>query len=98
VADQGNGRQACPHQAEKDGSWLYGVLVSSLSDKELLWLARQPCREEPTLMQVMFAMLYAYDLGSGGVETSVKGSRQGLGLTKRNKKRFATQEMLVLLA
>jgi hypothetical protein len=43
-------------------------------------------------------MLYAYDLRSGGVETSIKGSKQGLGLTKRNKKRFAAQEMLVLLA
>jgi hypothetical protein len=46
----------------------------------------------------MFALLYAYDLRSGGVETSIKGSKQGLGLTQRNKKRFAAQEMLVLLA
>lgn len=33
-----------------------------------------------------------------GLETSIKGSKEGLGLTKRNKKRFLTQEMLVLLA
>jgi hypothetical protein len=46
----------------------------------------------------MFALLYAYDLRSGGVETSIKQSKQGLGLTKRNKKRFVAQEMLVLLA
>lgn len=91
-------RQIAIRTPKKNGSWLYWVLVSSLSDEELLWLARQPCREEPTLMQVMFAMLYAYDLRSGGVETSIKGSKQGLGLTKRNKKRFAAQEMLVLLA
>lgn len=91
-------RQIAIRTPKKDGSWLYWVLVSSLSDEELLLLARQPFREEPTLMQVMFAMLYAYDLRSGGVETSIKGSKQGLGLTKRNKKRFAAQEMLVLLA
>ncbi len=91
-------RQIAIRTPKKDGSWLYWVLVSSLSDEELLRLARQPCREEPNLMQVMFAMLYAYDLRSGGVETSIKGSKQGLGLTKRNKKRFAAQEMLVLLA
>jgi hypothetical protein len=46
----------------------------------------------------LFAALYAYDLRSGGVETSNKGSKQGLGLIKRNKRRFAAQEMLVLLA
>ena len=91
-------RQIAIRTPKKDGSWLYWVLVSSLSDEELLLLARQPFREEPTLMQVMFAMLYAYDLRSGGVETSIKGSKQGLGLTKRKKKRFAAQEMLVLLA
>ena len=34
---------------------------------------------------------------SGAAETTIKGSKQGLGLTKRNKKRFAAQEMLVLL-
>ena len=46
----------------------------------------------------MLAALYANDLRDGGVETSIKGSKQGLGLTKRNKKRFCAQEMLVLLA
>ena len=83
---------------QKNGSWLYWVLISSLSDEELLWLARQPMDKEPTSTPVLFAMLYAYDLRSGGVETTIKGSKQGLGLTKRNKKRFAAQEMLVLLA
>ena len=91
-------RQIAIRTPKKNGSWLYWVLVSSLSDEELLRLARQPCCEKPTLTQVMFAMLYAYDLRSGGVETTIKGSKQGLGLTKRNKKRFAAQEMLVLLA
>jgi len=43
-------------------------------------------------------VLYAYDLRSGGIETSNRGSKEGLGLTKRNKRRFAAQEMLVLLA
>ena len=91
-------RQLAIRTPKKDGSWLYWVLVSSLSDEELLCLADQSMREEPTSTPVLFAMLYAYDLRSGGVETSIKGSKQGLGLTKRNKKRFAAQEMLVLLA
>src|SRR5262249_49277374 len=48
--------------------------------------------------QLLFAALHAYDLRSGGVETSNKGSKPGLGLTKRNKRRFAAQYMLVRLA
>jgi hypothetical protein len=32
-------------------------------------------------MQAIFAMLYAYDLRSGGAETSIKGGKQGLRLT-----------------
>lgn len=91
-------RQIAIRTPKKDGSWLYWVLLTFLSDAELFRLARQPFRKEPSPMEVMFALLYAYDLRSGGVETSIKGSKQGLGLTKRNKKRFAAQEMLVLLA
>jgi hypothetical protein len=90
--------QVAVRTPKKDGSWLYWVLVSTLSDGEILWLARQPARKEPTSEHILLATLYAYDLRSGGVETSIKGSKQGLGLTKRNKKLFAAQEMLVLLA
>lgn len=91
-------RQLAIRTPKKDGSWLYWVLVSTLADEELISLARQPARKEPTTKRIMLALLYAYDLRSGGVETSIKGSKQGLGLTKRNKKLFAAQEMLVLLA
>jgi hypothetical protein len=91
-------RQLAIRTPKKDGSWLYWVLITTLSDEALFWLARQPFCTEPTSTQVMFALLYAYDLRSGGVETSIKQSKQGLGLTKRNKKRFVAQEMLVLLA
>ncbi len=37
-----------------------------------------------------------YDQRGGGIETSLKGAKQGLGLTKRNKKCFETQHRLVL--
>lgn len=39
-----------------------------------------------------------YDLRDGGIETSYKNSKQGIGLLKRNKKCFHAQEILVLLA
>jgi hypothetical protein len=91
-------RQLALRMPRKKGGWLYRVLVFNLSDPLLFWLARQPVCPTPTPTQIMFAALYAYDLRSGGVETSVKGSKQGLGLTKRNKRSFTAQEMLVLLA
>lgn len=91
-------RQLALRMRKKGGGWHYRVLVSNLSDAQLFWLARQDLPPTPTSKQLMLAMLYAYDLRGGGVETCIKGSKQGLGLTKRNKKRFAAQEMLVLLA
>ena len=42
--------------------------------------------------------LKAYNLRSGGVETSFKNSKQGLGVGKRNKKSFHAQHMLIMLA
>jgi len=39
-----------------------------------------------------------YDQRGGGVETSFKGDHQGLGSTKRSKKRFAAQQMVILLS
>ena len=91
-------RQLALRMRKKDGGWHYRVLVFNLSDTQLFWLARQDRPQVPSSRQIMLAALYAYDLRGGGVETSIKGSKQGLGLTKRNKKRFAAQEMLVLLA
>lgn len=91
-------RQLAIRKRNKDGNWQYRVLVFTLTDETLFWLAHQPIPKARTSRQLLLAAAYAYDLRSGGIETSIKGSKQGLGLTKRNKHRFAAQEMLVLLA
>jgi hypothetical protein len=91
-------RQLAVRTPRKDGSWLYWVLVFTLSDEHLCWLASQPFAHQLAPEQILFAPLYAYDLRSGGVETSFKSSKQGLGLTKRNKQSFVAQEMLILSA
>ena len=91
-------RQVAIRTPRKDGSWLRWVLVCTLANENLSWLARQPFHQDATLLQMAFTTLYAYDLRGGGVETSFRGSKQGLGLIKRNKKRFVAQMMLVLLA
>ena len=91
-------RQLALRTPKKNGQWSYHILVFTLSDDQLLWLARQPALHTPSPVQVSLAALYAYDLRGGGIETSNKGSKQGLGLTKRNKRLFPAQEMLLLLA
>jgi hypothetical protein len=91
-------RQLAVRRKNQKGEWKVRVLVTTLDNKTLFWLARLPFKHEPTPLEVMCAVAYAYDLRGGGVETSIKDSKQGLGITKRNKRNFHAQEMLVLLA
>src|SRR2546422_9248822 len=46
---------------------------------------------------VLVASVTFSDQRGGGIETSFKGDKQGLGLTKRHQKRFEAQQMVVLL-
>ena len=91
-------RQLAIRKRKKNGKGSYHVLVFNLSDATLFDLARRVLRPDPTPDQILWGALVAYDLRGGGVETAIKGSKQGLGLTKRNKKQFTAQETLVLLA
>lgn len=91
-------RQLAVRRKDSKGIWKVRVLVTTLDDATLFWLARQPFRKEPSPKDIMYALTYAYDLRGGAVETSIKDSKQGLGITKRNKRNFHAQEMLVLLA
>ena len=43
------------------------------------------------------AYVALYDQRGGGVETTCKEDKQGLGITKRRKKRFAAQQVVVAL-
>lgn len=90
-------RQLGLRHRKKNGQWSYHVLVFNLTDAMLLWLTGQPLPDEPSPDALLFTALDAYDRRGGGAETTIRGSKQGLGITKRNKKRFAAQEMLLLL-
>ena len=82
---------------KKNGQWGIGVIISTLSALEVLTLSGQSpekVRDDPT---VLLAYVYFYDDRGGGVETAIKDDKQGLGITKRNKKRFAAQQMVMLL-
>ena len=83
---------------KKKGGWHYTVLVFNLTDELIFELAAWPLPETLTDLDLLSAIMQAYDLRGGGVETSYKNSKQGIGLHKRNKKYFHAQEMLILLA
>jgi hypothetical protein len=82
---------------KKNGQWGIGVLVSSLSPQDVILLTGQPIDRVHDPDAVLWAYVYFYDQRGGGVETTLKEDKQGLGVNKRNKKRFEAQQMLTQL-
>ncbi len=80
-----------------DGTFAYGVLICSLEIQQVLTVLGWPASQAADPVSVLLAYVTFYDQRGGGIETTFKGDKQGLGLTKRNKKRFEAQHMLVLL-
>jgi len=81
----------------QDGTFAYGVLICALSAEQVLAVLGRPRSQATDPTAVLVAYVTFYDQRGGGIETSFKGDKQGLGLTKRNKKRFEAQHMLTLL-
>src|SRR5437764_5401533 len=80
-----------------NGQWGIGVLISTLSPEEVLALTQATARPDADPATLLLAYVSLYDQRGGGVETSFKGDHQGLGSTKRSKKRFEAQQMVMLL-
>ena len=91
-------RQLAIRTPRPKGGWHYQVLVFTLTDTLLFELCQRPMPNALSDSHILLAALHAYDLRDGGLETQNKGDKQGLGLNKRNKRRFCAQEILVLLA
>ena len=81
----------------QDGTFAYGVLICSLSVEQMLTVLGWQGSQVADPVAVLLAYVTFYDQRGGGIETSLKGDKQGLGLTKRNKKRFEAQHILTLL-
>src|SRR5262249_3100204 len=77
--------------------WGVGVIISTLSPADVLALTGQSPSKETDDAAVLVAYVSFYDARGGGVETAFKDDKQGLGITKRNKKRFEAQQMVMLL-
>lgn len=82
---------------KKNGQWGIGVVISALSPEQVLELTGQSPAKLTDEAAVLLAYVYFYDARGGGVETAFKDDKQGLGITKRNKKRFEAQQMVMLL-
>jgi hypothetical protein len=80
-----------------NGQWGVGVLISTLAPAEVLALTQPQAGPNSTPAGVLHAYVALYDQRGGAAETSFKGDKQGLGLTKRAKKRFVAQQMVMLL-
>jgi hypothetical protein len=80
-----------------NGQWGVGVVICTLPAADVLQLAGW----DPTLASdpqaSALAYVVLYDQRGGGVETTFKEDKQGLGITKRSKKRFAAQQVVVAL-
>jgi hypothetical protein len=74
----------CPKQK---GQWGIGVLIAATDAVDAA------ARTVPSLAQLL-TTVYRYDARGGGIETANKEDKQGLGIGKRNKKRFAAQQVL----
>lgn len=79
----------------KKGEEQFSVLLSTLSDAQILALAGPKGAQTCDTASVLLAYAHFYDARGGGIETSFKQNQQGLG--RRNKKRFAAQAMLMWL-
>jgi hypothetical protein len=83
---------------KKNGQWGVGVVVSAVPPADVLDLTGQSPDLEHDDHAVLRAYVSFYDQRGGGVATALKGDKQGLGLSGRNKKRFEAQQMVMLLS
>jgi hypothetical protein len=82
---------------KRNGQLWHHLLISTLEPREVMQLLGRPLNHiyEPELVALAYAQLY--DQRAGAIEIEFKEDKQGVGLTKRRKKRASAQQMIVLL-
>jgi hypothetical protein len=81
-----------------NGQECFAALLSTLSPKQVFDLLGQSPKLLNDRQAVVLAYAYLYDKRGGTIEIEFKEDKQGFGLTKRNKKRYEAQQMIVLLS
>ena len=82
---------------KNNGQWAIGVILSTLSARDALILTGQSPDQESNPQAVLLAYVRFYDQRGGTVEIEIKEDKQGFCMPKRNKKRFAAQQMVCQL-
>jgi len=82
---------------KRNGQWGYGVILSTLAPQDVLFLSGGYLQECDDPKAVLLAYVNFYDQRGGGVEIEIKEDKQGLNSSKRNKKRFEAQQILIQL-
>jgi hypothetical protein len=75
----------------------YAMLISTLEPADVLSLTGQSLTNLDNPQEVASAYAEFYDRRGGSIEIEIKEDKQGFGLSKRQKKRAAAQQMVVLL-
>lgn len=89
-------RRLAVRSKSSKGRWRYGVLLfAGLEPKDLLTL--MGAGRQADEVGIMLAHAHFYDQRGGGIESSFGQDKGGLWITKRNKKRFEAQRLLMLL-
>ena len=82
---------------KRHGQKYHALLISSLEPAEVVSLLGEPAVDVNDARAVMLAYAQLYDERGGAVEIDIKESKQGLGITRRRKKSYAGQQMVMLL-
>ena len=82
---------------KRNGQVCHHLLLSTLAPADVMQLMGQSSELTTDTQAVAVAYARLYDGRGGAVEIELKESKQGIGLTKRNKKRYAAQQMVMLL-
>lgn len=82
---------------KKNEQECFAALLSTLTPRQVFGLLGWPPKGLADQHQVALAYAYLYDKRGGAIEIEFKEDKQGFGLTKRNKKCYEAQQMIVLL-
>ena len=82
---------------KKRGVLHHALLISTLEPQEVIGLLGLPVHLAHDPQAVILAYATLYDQRGGTVEIEIKESKQGIGINKRSKHRFAAQQIVMLL-
>jgi hypothetical protein len=81
-----------------NGQRCHAMLLSTLEPEEVLELLGREKEQATDRQKVLVAYMQLYDERGGAIEIEIKEDKQGLGMTRRNKKSYCGQQMVMMLS